>query len=103
MTYLKAQNKITYLGDSIESFDDTAAIIELMDAIVTIDTSIAHLAGSLGKKTFVLLSWHPDWRWLLDRSDSPWYPSATLFRQKSLNDWSECLSDALLALKKSVS
>lgn len=58
-----------------------------MDVVISIDTSVAHLAGTLGKLTWVLLSYSPDWRWLLDRDDSPWYPSVKLYRQEKINDW----------------
>lgn len=68
-------------------FMDTAALIKNLDLVVTIDTSIAHLAGGLGTQTFVLLPYHADWRWLQDRTYSPWYPNITLFRQKKTGDW----------------
>ena len=71
-----------------------------MDVIVTVDTSIAHLAGALGKQVFVLLPYSADWRWLKDRSDSPWYPSATLFRQHRLGDWSEVVRRVRLELEQ---
>jgi len=62
-----------------------------MDRIITIDTSLAHLSGALGKETCVLLPFLPDWRWLLDRSDSPWYASLRLIRQNILGDWQDPL------------
>jgi ADP-heptose:LPS heptosyltransferase len=62
-----------------------------MDLVISIDTSTAHLAGALGKPTWVLLAHVPDWRWLLDREDNPWYPSARLFRQSADTDWSGVL------------
>ena len=68
-------------------FSDTAAVVDLMDLVITIDTSIAHLAGALGKKTWVLLPKTPEWRWLADREDSPWYPSVRLFRALEFGDW----------------
>jgi tetratricopeptide (TPR) repeat protein len=70
------------------AFMDTAAIMKSLDLVVTSDTSIAHLAGALAVPTWIALGFMPDWRWLLDRSDSPWYPSTRLFRQKSIGDWS---------------
>lgn len=76
------------LTDHINDFADTAALIEQLDLIVSIDTAVAHLAGALGKPVFLLLPYAPDWRWLLDRSDSPWYPTARLFRQERPGDWS---------------
>ena len=79
--------QINYLGDQIETFDDTAAIISLSDLVISSDTSVVHLAGALGKPVWVLLGLAPDWRWLLDRDDNPWYPTARLFRQTSPGDW----------------
>ncbi|MBT8581526.1 tetratricopeptide repeat protein [Polynucleobacter paneuropaeus] len=102
ISYLESQKSIQYLGNGITNFEDTAAIIELMDAIVTIDTSIAHLAGALGKKTYLLLAWNPDWRWLQDRSDSPWYPSVNLIRQQSINNWDGCLESIFSSLNDSM-
>jgi Flp pilus assembly protein TadD len=75
------------LGESLRSFDDTAAIVAAVDLVITVDTAIAHLAGALGKPAWVLLKSGADWRWLLDRADSPWYPSVRLFRQRKLGDW----------------
>ena len=102
ISYLESQKSIQYLGNGITNFEDTASIIELMDAIVTIDTSIAHLAGALGKKTYLLLAWNPDWRWLQDRSDSPWYPSVNLIRQQSINNWDGCLESIFSSLNDSM-
>ncbi|MFM8571979.1 MAG: tetratricopeptide repeat protein [Pirellula sp.] len=69
------------------AFMDTAAILHHLDWIVTSDTSMAHLAGALGRPTMILLGFTPDWRWLLDRDDSPWYPTAKLVRQKTIGQW----------------
>jgi len=71
----------------IEDFVDTMAVVAALDLVVTVDTSVAHLAGAMGRPVWILLPYAPDWRWLLDRSDSPWYPSARLFRQWSPGDW----------------
>src|SRR5262249_48564709 len=79
---------VTGLGDQIESFADTAAIISQLDLVISSDTSVVPLAGALGKPVWVLLQHVPDWRWLLDRDDSPWYPTARLFRQTEIGDWS---------------
>ena len=78
---------ILQFNDSLRDFTDTAALCECMDLIISVDTSVAHLGGALGKKTWVLLPFVADWRWLLEREDSPWYPTLRLFRQKSLGDW----------------
>ena len=78
-------------ADDLNDFGDTAALCACMDLVISVDTSVAHLAGALGKSTWVLLSFIPDWRWLLDRDDSPWYPSVRLFRQRRRGDWSNVL------------
>ena len=78
----------------IDSFDeeapfvDTAAIIENLDLVITCDTSIAHLSGAIGKKTFLLLQENSEWRWLRDIDYSPWYSSIKIYRQKNQGDWS---------------
>ena len=82
----------------LNDFGDTAALVESMDLIITVDTSVAHLAGALGKEVWILLPISPDWRWLLAREDSPWYPSARLFRQPSLGDWDSVLAEVKAAL-----
>jgi Flp pilus assembly protein TadD len=79
-------------------YAETAALIECLDLVITVDTSIAHLAGALGKPTWVLLPHAPDWRWLLGRSDSPWYPSIRLFRQPVPGDWTSVLGQVMRAL-----
>jgi ADP-heptose:LPS heptosyltransferase len=73
-------------------FMDTAAIMINLDLIITIDTSIAHLAGGLGVPVWVLLFHHADWRWMLDRTDSPWYPTMKLFRQKQPDKWQSIIN-----------
>ncbi len=83
--------QIRYVGDDISDFSDTAALCDLMDCVISVDTSVAHLAGALGKNAYVLLPFHPDWRWLLDRFDSPWYPSVRLVRQQASGDWGSAL------------
>lgn len=74
------------------AFMDTAAIMQSLDLVITSDTAIAHLAGAMGIPTWIALGYVPDWRWLLDRSDSPWYPSVRLFRQKQMGDWSSAFT-----------
>jgi tetratricopeptide (TPR) repeat protein len=75
------------LGPEIRDFGDTMAIVESLDLVVTVDTSVAHLAGAMGKPVWIMLPYAPDWRWLLHRDDSPWYPTARLFRQSATRDW----------------
>jgi tetratricopeptide (TPR) repeat protein len=75
--------------DGPDAFIDAAAVMSGLDLIVTVDTSIAHLAGALGRPTFLALKYAPDWRWGLDRTDSPWYPTLKLFRQSERRDWGE--------------
>ena len=68
-------------------FADTAALVAEMDLVISVDTSVAHLAGALGKAVWILLPYAPDYRWMIERSDSPWYPTARLFRQSTIGDW----------------
>lgn len=75
------------LGDEIDDFDDTAAILCEADLLISVDSSPVHLAGALGRPAWVMLPFIPDWRWLMDRTDSPWYPSLRLFRQPTRGDW----------------
>jgi Flp pilus assembly protein TadD len=79
---------------SLATFDDTAAFVSALDLVITVCTSVAHLSGALGQRTWVLLDVNPHWVWLLDRNDSPWYPSATLYRQPGFGEWEPAL-DAL--------
>jgi tetratricopeptide (TPR) repeat protein len=84
---LRQAGCIAFFGDDLEDFSDTAALMDLMDLVITIDTSVAHLAGAMGKPVWILLAYNHDWRWLLERNDSPWYPSARLFSQQQLGNW----------------
>ncbi|MGF6904361.1 tetratricopeptide repeat protein [Paraburkholderia sp. GAS348] len=74
-------------GAQLEDFADTAALLEQLDLVISVDTSIAHLAGALARPVWILLPHFPDWRWMHDRTDTPWYPSARLFRQTGAHDW----------------
>jgi len=78
---------IASFATELQDFSDTAALAECMDLIVSVDTSVAHLGGALGKKTWVVLAFDADWRWLTDREDSPWYPTMRLYRQRLRGDW----------------
>lgn len=84
--------------DLRNDFDGLAALVDSLDVVISVDTSLAHLAGALGKPVWVLLAKVPDWRWFLDRADSPWYPSARLYRQQVAGDWSGPLRDVGAAL-----
>jgi Tfp pilus assembly protein PilF len=75
------------LGPELRDFGDTLAVLECLDRLVTVDTSVGHLAGAMGKEAWIMLPYAPDWRWLLDRSDSPWYPTLRLFRQGPDRSW----------------
>jgi tetratricopeptide (TPR) repeat protein len=85
-------------GSKLEDFSDTAGLIENLDLVISVCTSVAHLAGAMGKPLWVLLSYNAEWRWLLDRSESPWYPTARLFRQNSMQDWSNVIAEVGLQL-----
>lgn len=79
-------------GEESRDFVDTAALICALDLVITVDTSVAHLAGALGRQVWILLPHCPDWRWMLEREDSPWYPTARLYRQSSAGDWPSVLA-----------
>lgn len=89
---------IADFSDRIKDFADTAALISTLDLVITVDTSVAHLAGALGKPVWVMVTFSPDFRWLLNREDSPWYPSMRLFRQESPGDWDGVIARVKAAL-----
>jgi hypothetical protein len=84
---LRERGDVICFGGELQNFSDTAALIENLDLVISVDTSVAHLAGALAKSVWILLPYNPDWRWLLDRDDSPWYPTARLFRQDRSRTW----------------
>ncbi len=88
---LDANPRVRRFGEAVADFADTAALCELMDLVVSVDTSVAHLSGALGRPTWVLVSYEADWRWGLDRDDSPWYGSLRLYRQGADRDWTPVL------------
>ncbi|WP_244197662.1 tetratricopeptide repeat protein [Caballeronia ptereochthonis] len=90
---------INRLDAQLDSFDATAAAIESLDLVVTVDTSVCHLAGALGKPVWVMLPAQADWRWMTGRSDNPWYPTARLFRQHTAGDWSPVVDSLCRALR----
>jgi tetratricopeptide (TPR) repeat protein len=97
-TDIELQGHIFQLGDRLTNFSDIAAVICAADLTISVDTSFCHLAGAMGRPVWTLLSYVPDWRWLLQRSDSPWYPSMRLFRQSSPRDWAGVIAAVSLAL-----
>ncbi|MEX0269312.1 tetratricopeptide repeat protein [Leptolyngbyaceae cyanobacterium UHCC 1019] len=95
---LQAHPEVQDLRSRLDNFTDTAAFMQQLDLIIAVDTAVAHLAGALGKPTWLLLPFAPDWRWMCDRPDSPWYPTMRLFRQPSYGDWESVLEDLQVAL-----
>ncbi len=84
---LQSRPHVVHLGDSFGDFADTAAVVAQLDAVISVDTAVAHLAGAMGKPLFLLLPFAADFRWLRERSDSPWYPTARLYRQREFGKW----------------
>jgi ADP-heptose:LPS heptosyltransferase len=84
----------------LQDFSDTAALAMQMDLVISVDTSIAHLSGALGLPVWIILAFLPDFRWLRDRKDSPWYPTAQLFRQSLPGDWSAVIAEITASLHK---
>ena len=97
---LEANPQIRFVGNHLEDFTDTAALIECVDLVISTCTSVPHLSSSLGKETWLMLSYIPYWLWLLDRNDSPWYPSAKLYRQEKMRDWDGVLENVKSDLEK---
>jgi tetratricopeptide (TPR) repeat protein len=87
------------VADGLHDFSDTAALVQTLDLVIAVDTSVAHLAGALGKPVWILNRFDNCWRWLRDRSDSPWYPTARLFRQKTFGDWAPVMQETAAALR----
>jgi type IV pilus biogenesis/stability protein PilW len=100
--YRSKDIRLTDLTEEIHDFSDTAALIGNLDLVVSVDTAVAHLAGALGKPVWTLIPYSPDWRWLLDREDSPWYPTMSLFRQSSPRDWRSVIDRVASELHKKI-
>jgi tetratricopeptide (TPR) repeat protein len=98
--FLNQHPQVKFLGDEISDFEDTGAIVGNLDLIVSVDTSLVHMAGALGKPVYVLLPWSPEWRWMLDRDDSPWYPTARLIRQPAMGDWKSAVGKLVKELRE---
>jgi tetratricopeptide (TPR) repeat protein len=92
--------RLVDVAGELQDFSDTAALISGLDLVVTIDTATAHLAGALGKPVWTLTHWPPDWRWLLGRDDSPWYPAMRLFRRGRTDSWSDVIPRVAQALQR---
>jgi tetratricopeptide (TPR) repeat protein len=84
--------RLLHLGSELSDFADTAAVLALADLVISVDSAVAHLAGAMGRPVWVLLAFSPDWRWMLAREDSPWYPTARLFRQPAIGDWESVIA-----------
>ena len=93
---------LTFADNALTDFAAAAALLSCLDLLITVDSSMAHLAGALGRPVWVLLPYMPNWRWMLDRDDSPWYPTARLFRQRQANDWNEVLARVAVELQRFV-
>jgi hypothetical protein len=96
------QEFLTHVGDRLRDWADTAAVVQNLDLVIACDSAVAHLAGALGVPAWVALPFVPDWRWLLDREDSPWYPTARLFRQTRAGDWSEVFARMADAVRERI-
>ena len=97
---LPAGARLIDLGDELKNFADMAAMVSNLDLVISIDTSVAHLAGALGKPVWIMLNKGCDWRWFLDREDSPWYPTARLFRQATAGGWQEVVDRIAVELQR---
>jgi tetratricopeptide (TPR) repeat protein len=95
---LQGRGDVLHFGEELTNFSDTAALIANLDLVISVDTSVAHLAGALAKPVWILLPFIPDWRWVLDRDDSPWYPTARLFRQDETRGWDNVMARVQAAL-----
>jgi hypothetical protein len=84
---LRGLDNLVMAGQFLTDFSETAAVVATLDLVISVDTSVAHLTGALGKPVWILLPFVPDWRWLIEREDSPWYPTAKLFRQGADRRW----------------
>jgi hypothetical protein len=99
MALLNTMPQISRLGESVSDFSDTAALIENLDLVISVDSAVTHLSGALGKPVWIMLRHSSEWRWFLKRTDSPWYPTARIFRQKAPGDWSGVVSDIVEQLQ----
>lgn len=90
---LVTHSRVLHFGDDIRDFSDTAALVSLVDLVISVDTAAAHIAGALAKPVWILLAYAADWRWFIERADSPWYPTARLFRQPAWGNWDSVVGE----------
>ena len=102
LTQVPSNIQIKDLSSQLNNYADTAAVIEQLDLVITVDTSVAHLAGALGKNVWTLLCFNPDWRWLQDTENTPWYPTMKLFRQPQSREWQKVIEKVQAQLWKIV-
>jgi tetratricopeptide (TPR) repeat protein len=98
----RAPYRVADFTEQLVDFSETAAIIENLDLVISVDSAVAHLAGAMGRKTWLLVPYAPDWRWLLTREDSVWYPTMRLFRQSKIGDWQAVLARVAAALEAEI-
>jgi hypothetical protein len=89
------------IGAEVRDYEDTMALLTCLDLVVTVDTSVGHLAAAMGRPAWIMLAAAPDWRWLLKREDSPWYPTVRLFRQTVAGEWGDVFMRVAAALRDS--
>ena len=97
---VRARPNLVNLGPVLRDFRHTAAVIGQMDLVISVDTAVAHLAGALGKPVWTFLIHSADWRWFLDRADTPWYPTMKLFRQTEFCQWASPIQRAAQELRR---
>jgi hypothetical protein len=96
---LSANNRLIFLGNAIEDFDDLAALVALCDLVISADTAVAHLAGAMGKPLWLLKQFAADWHWMNSPSGSPWYPDVRIFRQPTPGDWGSVITKVVSELR----
>jgi ADP-heptose:LPS heptosyltransferase len=95
-----AEGTIVDLSPELTDFAETAGVVKNLDLVIGVDTAVVHLAGSLGKPAWAMLAFSPDWRWMLNRDDSPWYPTMRLYRQTRPGDWTNVISRVAADLRE---